>query len=117
MLRSVRCVLQTWPASCMLRPTAAWAGQSYGQPTPLGPGQLTSNARSKRGVRAGTGVSAGAELDADAITLGLADREAQQQALAAAAFAAVTAEYLQLEAAITDPVARTGPYCQPWLAR
>jgi len=60
-------------------------------------------------------VSAGAELDADAITGSIADKAEQQRALAEVAFAAVTAEYLQLEAAITDTARRTGAYQQPWL--
>ena len=65
----------------------------------------------------GAGVSAGAELDVEAIAGGVADKDAQQSALADAAFAAVTTEYLALEAAICNPSLRTGPYVQPWLAR
>ena len=53
----------------------------------------------------------------EAIAGGVAEKEAQQSALADAAFAAVTTEYLALEAAICNPALRTGPYVQPWLAR
>ena len=61
-------------------------------------------------------MSAGAELDVEAFGGGAADKDAQQRALAEAAFAAVTTEYLALEAAICNPSLRTGPYVQPWLA-
>ncbi len=46
------------------------------------------------------------------------DKEAQQAALAKAAFDAVTAEYVQLEAAISDSAKRAAMahvYQQPWL--
>lgn len=49
---------------------------------------------------------------------GIPDKEAQQAAIAKAAFEAVTAEYKQLEAAITDSGKREamlGVYQQPWL--
>ena len=54
------------------------------------------------------GVSAGDELDVAAITAGIpaGDKEAQQAALSTAAFEAATAEYVRMEAAITDPEQR-----------
>ena len=67
-----------------------------------------------------SGVSAGDELDVAAITEGIpaGDKEAQQAALSTAAFEAVTAEYVRMEAAITDPENRRAMsqvYQQPWL--
>ncbi len=67
--------------------------------------------------RGGAGLSAGAELGADAAAGGPAERADAPAALAEAAFASVTAEYLALEAAIADPAKRTGAYQQHWLAR
>ena len=48
------------------------------------------------------------------------DKPAQQAALAQAAFEAVTAEYVKLEAAITNPEKRAAMahvYQQPWLQK
>ena len=64
------------------------------------------------------GVSAGDELDVEGITQGISEKDAQQAALAKAAFEEVTAEYKQLEAAITDAgrrAAMSAVYQQPWL--
>ena len=49
---------------------------------------------------------------------GITEKDAQQTALAKAAFQAVTTEYKQLEAAITDSgkrAAMSDAYQQPWL--
>lgn len=64
------------------------------------------------------GVSAGDELNVEEVIQGISEKDAQQAALARAAFEAVTAEYKQLEAAITDAgrrAAMSGVYQQPWL--
>ena len=64
------------------------------------------------------GVSAGDELDVEEVIQGISEKDAQQAALAKAAFEAVTMEYKQLEAAITDSGKREemlGVYQQPWL--
>ena len=66
------------------------------------------------------GVSAGDELDVAAIVSGIpaGDKEAQQAALSTAAFQAVTAEYVRMEAVITNPEERRAMadvYQQPWL--
>jgi hypothetical protein len=64
-------------------------------------------------------VSAGDELIVDDIIRGIPeeDKEAQQKALAEAAFEAVTTEYKRLESVITDPTKRAEwlhVYQQPW---
>ena len=66
------------------------------------------------------GLSAAAELDVGRVISGIpeGDKPAQQEALARAAFEAVTSEYVQLEAAITSPEKRAAMahvYQQPWL--
>lgn len=64
------------------------------------------------------GVSAGDELDVEEVIQGITEKDAQQTALAKAAFQAVTSEYKQLEAAITDSgkrAAMSDVYQQPWL--
>ena len=68
--------------------------------------------------RAFAGVSAGDELNVEEVVQGITEKDAQQAALAKAAFQAVTAEYKQLEAAITDSgqrAAMSDAYQQPWL--
>jgi len=75
-----------------------------------------STSDGRRGA-GGPGLSAGAELGADAAAGGPAEGADAPAALAEEAFASVTAEYLALEAAIADPAKRTGAYQQPWLAR
>lgn len=67
-----------------------------------------------------SGVSAGNELILEDIIEGIPedDKDAQQVALAKAAFQAVTREYKALESAITDPSKRAAMadvYKQPWL--
>ena len=67
---------------------------------------------------ASAGVSAGDELNVEEVIQGISEKDAQQAALAGAAFEAVTAEYKQLEAAITDAGRREAMaevYQQPWL--
>lgn len=66
----------------------------------------------------GVGISVCAALDPIAIIDGIADKEAQQQALAVAAHAAATEEYKVLEKAIKDPAFRAAnkQFSQPWLA-
>lgn len=67
----------------------------------------------------GVGISVCEELDTAAIVAPAGeDKEAAQAALAAAAHAAVVAEYQQLEKAIVDKEARaaTPQYSQPWKA-
>ena len=64
------------------------------------------------------GVSAGDELNVEETVQGISEKDAQQAALAKAAFEAVTVEYKQLEAAITDSGKRKemlNVYQQPWL--
>ncbi len=64
------------------------------------------------------GVSAGDELNVEEVIQDISEKDAQQAALAKAASEAVTAEYKQLEAAITDAGRReamSAVYQQPWL--
>jgi hypothetical protein len=64
------------------------------------------------------GLSAGNELNVEEVIRDIPDKNAQQATLAKAAFDAVTEEYKQLEAAITDSSKRAAMadiYQQPWL--
>ena len=69
-------------------------------------------------VHFSAGLSAGNELNVEEVIRDIPDKDAQQAALAMAAFDAVTEEYKQLEAAITDSSKReamAAVYQQPWL--
>lgn len=65
---------------------------------------------------AGVGISLCPELDVDAITGGIEDKEAQQAALAKAAQASCSAEYVEMTKAIKDPAFRAASkvFSQPW---
>lgn len=85
-----------------------------------GEGSIGSRSRMATCLSWQSGVSAGDELVLEDIIQGIPeeDKEAQQAALAKAAFEAVTTEYKALEAAITDPSKRAAMadvYKQPWL--
>ncbi|PNH02302.1 Glycerol-3-phosphate acyltransferase, chloroplastic [Tetrabaena socialis] len=64
----------------------------------------------------GVGIDLCEELDIPAIIGGLAEKEAQQRALATAAHTAVKASYVDLTKAITDPAFRASSpaFSQPW---